>query len=99
MKLTKEQIRIKVAELCGLHKCPCGNLFCAGDRDTPNYPEDLNACAEMEATLSYRLYDQNLREISGLSNDEIWRASALQRCLAFLRVHGIEAEIQNGQTT
>ena len=65
MKLTDEEIRIKVAEAMGWHeeKEPVGSANASAwwhnnDRypsylmPVPNYPEDLNACAEFEAKLT-----------------------------------------------
>lgn len=57
------------------------------DAKLPNYPEDLNACHEMENTLSVGQslgFDQELIEICGKVD---YHATALQRCEAFLRVH------------
>lgn len=62
--------------------------------EVPNYPEDLNACADMEATLSkYELdiMDLELWKISRKeTGDMTWRATAARRCGAFLKVKGFE---------
>lgn len=57
----------------------------------PNWPESLDACHEMEATLTddeyHTGYKQTLATIVGLSGSmRMPSATALQRCLAFLRV-------------
>lgn len=128
MKLTKEQIRIKIAELCGakiiekefprtdgIHVAkkwawggnedtPCG--YSGGGSygfgwnenpsvsELPDYPHDLNGCAEMEGTLTK---EQRKTYVFWLSNicelGTYVFATAIQRCLAFLAVHGIEAEV------
>ena len=58
--------------------------------DVPNYPEDLNACAEFEKTLT----DKELWQIDAiLFNLPDCRApfvaTARQRCLAYLKTKGI----------
>lgn len=55
--------------------------------ECPDYPNDLNACAEFEATLTdaeARLYDETL-EFVGYK----WQAKPHERCEAFLRVKGL----------
>ena len=57
----------------------------------PNYPLDLNACAEFEATLTGAERFTYLVELNKLSGDEpssVW-ATARQRCLAYLKTKGI----------
>lgn len=66
----------------------------------PNYFSDLNACFDMEKTLSgmaILAYRQLLVEITAVPFDpeneidirrEIFHATAPQRCEAFLRTHG-----------
>lgn len=59
--LTDDEIRVRVAELCGwqweklwtgeLHGKPIGEQ--GPFREVPNYPADLNACHEFEHGLSY----------------------------------------------
>lgn len=56
----------------------------------PSYFSDLNACAEMEATLTdeeYALFKKHLCDAIG-SGFRIVSATAPQRCEAFLRVKG-----------
>lgn len=69
----------------------------------PNYPADLNACAEFEATLTdeeLSLYGHELGRqtecmqwyngyISAFGITVIARATARQRCLAYLKTKGI----------
>lgn len=67
MNLTDEELRIKVAEACGwtwateteiagkmFHACWTHDKhgFAYASYELPNYPLDLNACAEFEATLT-----------------------------------------------
>ena len=61
----------------------------------PNYPEDLNACAEFEATLSDDELEQYREHISVALNDVCrmgygFTAKAIVRCLAYLAVKGID---------
>lgn len=68
--------------------------------NVPNYLNDLNACAKFEKSLANDEiwpYERELANIVSLSgglsllnyiNDQIWHASALQRCEAFLRLKG-----------
>lgn len=56
----------------------------------PDYPGDLNACHEMEKTLTgneVTRYDNHLHAICGSLQKAI-RATASQRCEAFLRAVG-----------
>lgn len=82
---------------------PCGNHEfedqyldegCNGAWEMPNWPEDLNACHEMEMSLT----DEGRKEMRVEMGEAIMRngavkltgivhATALQRCEAFLRVH------------
>jgi hypothetical protein len=72
--------------------------------DVPDYPRDLNACAEMEKTLTEEqlpIYAHHLAQITvhmlgsgwwDQTADEVAKiahATALQRCEAFCRVKGI----------
>lgn len=59
----------------------------------PNYPKDLNACAEFEATMDpngneYTRFDNHLHKICG-SVRKCIHATAAQRCEAFLRTKGL----------
>ena len=88
-----EQKRIAIAEACGWirngwwwHKtlCPQGNL-----RECPNYPEDLNACHEMEKVLTPEQrgeYSRVLGLMVCTENRVVWpllHATAAQRFEAF----------------
>lgn len=60
----------------------------------PNYPEDLNACAEFEATLTdhelmlmHHRVTKTLRQMK--DHRPAWRAPAKVRCLAYLKVKGL----------
>jgi hypothetical protein len=82
----KQQLRIKVAELCGLRVGSTG--FDQHSRQIPDYPNDLNACAEFKKTMTP---DQRYRYCNILSNecgtgatDYHIFATAEQRCLAFV---------------
>lgn len=65
----------------------------------PNYPEDLNACHEMEGVLTddqlpvyeawlFRLNNVNPATIFASDTFRIYHATAAQRCEAFLRTIG-----------
>lgn len=63
----------------------------------PDYPNDLNACREMENVLGVlELNGQHgyRYALIDLVGSEYWRASAAQRCEAFLRTKGIWKESQ-----
>lgn len=71
------------------------------ERDqVPNYPFDLNACAEMEMALNWDeqlsteadRYRYELTKVCGNDRDLIHVATALQRCEAYLRVKGLWEE-------
>lgn len=107
MTLTDEEIRIKVAEACGWEVI--SDTLCNvkpdknGDPEIepiaplPNYPADLNACAEFEKTLTDEEWGVYSAEIVSLTlwdraTDTVKRilqATARQRCLAYLCVKGI----------
>jgi len=97
MNLTDEEIRIKVAAACRFTNisavCWRGHLD-GYERRVPNYPLDLNACAEFEATLT----DEEWKDYGILlgSRDTSWEgakkllsAPARQRCLAYLKTKGL----------
>lgn len=111
MTLTPNQIRIAIAEALGYtyHGDPdlkLEALLCwaaPGDEYhpmrpamLPNYPEDLNACAQFEATLTddegpifrhWLAKNSDGRGAKYLTVEAaMCHASALDRCLAFLRV-------------
>lgn len=59
----------------------------------PNYPEDLNACHEMEKHIKGRDWDVWLGHLEGITNCgyskiEAMRATPPQRCEAFLKTIG-----------
>lgn len=97
--MNNDQIRIAIAGVCGWKwhgdpswpKHPDGYYWKIEGRfdykSLPNYPEDLNACAEMEKglTLEQRVtYSNNLAKICGTQFEKCF-ATAPQRCEAFLR--------------
>ena len=97
MNLTDEEIRIKVAEAHGTMRWSYAlPTKCIG-ASVPNYPEDLNACAEFEAKLTDKEWDVYSAEIVSLTlwdraTDTVKRilqATARQRCLAYLKTKGI----------
>lgn len=63
--------------------------------DVPNYPEDLNACAEFEAALTdeeRRSYFFHLFGTQRLEDGDLWKAvsaTARQRCQAYLKTKGL----------
>lgn len=107
MNLTDEEIRIQVAEAMGWHeeKEPVGSANASAwwhnnDRypsylmPVPNYPADLNACAEFEKSLTeeeHLRYRVRLWNVVITEGDETtWdrqfiSATARQRCLAYLK--------------
>lgn len=98
--MTPDQINGAIAEECGWkfdlisgYKCwrlPIGE---ATNADPPSYHSDLNACAEMEATLTKHeryLYIKFIADTK-YKLDDAWdyvHATSPQRCEAFLRVKG-----------
>lgn len=99
--MTNEQIRIAVAEACGLKLTSVPpTWYDQHSRLIPNYPTNLNACAEMEKMLDReqsQIYSNHLGEIllrdfinkeQGGKLQHKWHATALQRCEAFLRTIG-----------
>lgn len=93
-KLSDEELRIKVAELCGTLACPgCGwkEVECwSHNHKAPNYPADLNAMAEAEKMLTDEqcwIYDKRL-QIAMMGGSErsgwLWQAKARQRAEAFV---------------
>lgn len=91
MNLTDEEIRIKVAEAHGTMRWSYAlPKKCIG-ASVPNYPEDFNACAEFEKTLTSAERFTYIVELNKLCGDEpssVW-ATARQRCLAYLKTKGI----------
>lgn len=107
--MTDEQMRIKIAEACGWkhhHMRPSETERHQKKwyylSDLPDYLNDLNACAEFEATLT----DDELWEYSKLLMDyrqaangfplasrsevlKLQKATVRQRCIAFLKTKRI----------
>ncbi len=103
--MTKEEMRIAIAEKCGwtaitsdmVGNTPNGRSN-ADHRVIPNYPEDLNACHEMEKVLDQYYQLHYCAELWKVCNGTLpsfgntlylmgyIHASALQRCEAFCRV-------------
>jgi hypothetical protein len=94
-----QQIRIAVAEAMGRMKWSTGLPIKTIHCDVPDYPADLNACAEFEVTLSeydrvryYRalrsliLPECEKRGMPDFIANRILSATALQRCVAFLSI-------------
>jgi hypothetical protein len=103
--MTPEQINIKIAELCGWARRDTNTGFYRnGDNERlgiPDYVGDLNACAEFEATVQNIVaYTAELHfVVTGYSAPymcanptKIVRATAPQRCEAFLRTLGLWEE-------
>lgn len=100
--MTNDEIRIKVAEACGWKINPAKHTAkildwihteseCTG-YFPPNYPEDLNACADFEKTISpdqQNQYIMELGKVCCVRGFNIVTATARQRCLAFLKTKGI----------
>ena len=99
--LTDEEIRVRVAELCGWtyagsdsttrFYCPPGTTDLAKRHGfIPNYPADLNACHEFEAALSGQQWPKYVTKLCELTRDRngegLVFATARQRCEAFLAV-------------
>lgn len=100
-------LMVKVAELCGWEQVVPASLDCveglpplgheygreSGHRQVPDYPHDLNACAEFEKMIEQKglcvEYVNELRDhsIAGrLSRYGLVAATAEQRCRAFVAV-------------
>lgn len=98
--MTNDEIRIKVAEAMGFTNtsfvCWRGHLD-GYERRIPNYPEDLNACAEFEATLTDDEWTDYLNQLYFITfkvgakdrDRQAVSATARQRCLAYLKTKGI----------
>lgn len=93
--MTPQEINIAIATACGWKPSPRWGIeiwidpsgsSCFSD-ERPNYYGDLNACAEMEATLThYEAWDYCDYLDGNVS------AKAHQRCKAFLHVKGLWQE-------
>lgn len=104
--MTDEAIRIKVAEAMGWTGIrgetgyPTLRARELGDYQAlPNYPESLDACAELEKTIKVpHKYNEQLelvvlgyllKEKDSVAEFTLRCATARQRCIAYLRVKGI----------
>lgn len=101
--MTPEAQRIAIAESYGLDVKVCGihlQRDCCRRKRMPDFLNDLNACAEMEKTLSedecegyHSAIDSILGRDDGQFNypaqSYFFHATAAQRCEAFLRVKGL----------
>ncbi len=106
--MTKTEMRIAIAECCGwtgiFQRMSSGKYlgFLQGtdiktkrSEEIPNYPEDLNAMAKAENSLSreeelqYRIILQDMFPYSIHAPTMAIRATALQRAEDFLRVKGL----------
>jgi hypothetical protein len=77
---------------------------CRGHVKIPHYPESLDACAEFEKTLTDEEWDEYVAALwLVVGNSHEWeidpdglkplvRATAFQRCIAFLKVKGLWEE-------
>jgi len=99
-KLTDEEIRIKVAELCGWKSIePYKPEGCQLYKDLfglkrgrfgqiPNYPQDLNACHKVVNSWTdpskWFAYDTHIARITRKAGTFSWNATARQRAEAFL---------------
>ena len=107
--MTRREIRIAIAEELGHQHVAgrfigdtmsigkweiCSGICGEGGYVVPDYPNDLNACAEMEKALNTSAlrgsYHRRLTEIADGDSqaDQLCHATARQRCEAFLRVRG-----------
>ena len=96
--LTDEEIRVKIAELCGWKRRawqdrkgrPCKSWTSPEGHDMagmpPNYPADLDACAEFEKTHINATTESLYRNFLVLQCGEgrYHRSTARQRCNALL---------------
>lgn len=93
--MTDEELKIKVAELCGrdVSVCPMHYMrTCCGRQTLPDYPHDLNAMREAEGMLTENQrfnYVINLGGVIDLVNTDEWfaliSATARQRAEAFIK--------------
>ena len=103
--MTNDEMRIAIAECCEWKRHHVGATWGWQNIESntvsarlPNYPNDLNACHEMEKTLSegelcdYGCELSSLTDASIFEGDVLWgklaHATARQRCEAFLKVKG-----------
>ena len=89
--MTKTSMRIAVGKVIGLK---CDDLTSAqmDDMGVPDYPDDLNACHEMEDTLtgiSWAEYLAHLELVCESKLNHPVHATAAQRCEGFLRAKGL----------
>lgn len=96
IQMTPDEIRIAVAECLGW-EFPSNLILCSDGRwgfkqgrqesdKVPDYPNDLNACAEFEATLTSQERETYAFWLAHICDFGTYIfATALQRCEAFLR--------------
>ena len=94
--MTPEAMRVAINEFLGATdanpSCADKECCCHGFK---NYPEDLNACAEMRKCVpegKRYSYGMMLRQVAGKKGDGGWGesdATAEQHCETFMRVMGI----------
>lgn len=99
--MTNEEIRIKVAEamgwevisdtLCNVKPDKNGDPEIEPIAPLPNYPEDLNACAEFEKMMTDEEHNRYRAHLYGMTFNprECFSATARQRCLAYLKTKRI----------
>ena len=92
-----DNIRLAIAGACGWTKIkrplPMGDKQWCYTADLPDYLNDLNACHEMEGTLTeaqYIVYGSHLWDVLCIEKKgvRLWHATARQRCEAFLKTIG-----------
>lgn len=90
----RNDVRVRVARELGWKVDDVALMAALGDR-IPNFPESLDACAQFEATLTEKeelfymmelMKQMQLTGTIGTRADRTYKATALQRCLAFLAV-------------
>lgn len=86
--MTDEQLRIRVAELLEFDEVWEKDGVIVDILDPPDYQHDLNACHEMEESLSQSKRGAYVRRLraSGISDFGTCCATARQRCEAFVIV-------------
>jgi hypothetical protein len=95
MNMTDEQMRIAIAEACGFTcispVCWRGHLY-GFERKVPDYLNDLNACAEFEATLTDEEHNRYRAHIYGATFHprKCFSADAKTRAIAFIKTLNLE---------
>ena len=92
--MTDEEIRIKVTELLGWYIADAKNglgvahgqaIWPHTVKPLPNYPQDLNACHEMEKAMGHGEQWWYVGLLQGKLGDLWGFATARQRCEAFIK--------------